>query len=82
MFFRVFCTQVTLSVALPSHQLLLSNLQCGFSAHGLILLLCPDLPWTAQVIQRRVAQGQESHFQFWIPIINCFLIRSNDSFGK
>lgn len=55
----------------------------GFRAHGLFLLLCPGLPWAAQVIQKnkKGGQGHTGHSLSLIPIINCFLISGNDS-GK
>lgn len=60
---------------------LLSKPLCGFRAHGLFLLLCPDLPWATRVIQKKVALGHAGHTLPLIPIINWFLISGNDS-GK
>lgn len=45
------------------------------------LLWCPDLPWAAQVIQKKVAQGHAGYSLSLIPIINCLLMSGNDS-GK
>lgn len=67
---------------LPSRQLYCQIFHVASVRMAYFLFQCSDLPGAAQVIQKRVTQGQEGHFQSWIPIINCPLISSNDSFGK
>lgn len=67
---------------LPSRQLYCQIFHVASVRMAYFLFQCSDLPGAAQVIQKRVTQGQEGHFQSRIPIINCPLISSNDSFGK